>query len=76
MVVTWKLGNSGLYLQHTRGFFPRYTKIREFGYIATEARAGLVLDSDNDASILVSHLLFFEFIKAADFGTQIGRAHV
>ncbi len=76
VIVTWKLGNSGLYLQHTRGFFPRYTRIREFGYIATEARAGLVLDSDNDTSILVSHLLFFEFIKAADYGKPDARVYL
>ncbi|MBN1800041.1 MAG: GH3 auxin-responsive promoter family protein [Candidatus Lokiarchaeota archaeon] len=70
VVNTWKCGNSGLYLKHTKEFFPNSVKIREFGYLATEARAGIVLDSFNDASILAAHLLFFEFIKKEDIELQ------
>ena len=63
VVNTWRCGNSGLYLQHTKGLFPEHTKVREFSYLATEARAGIILQNDQIASILAGHLLFFEFIK-------------
>jgi hypothetical protein len=69
-IVTWKCGNSGLYLQHTKDYFPDNVKIRDFGYIATEARAGMILDYRNNASVLVSHLLFFEFIKKEDINEE------
>ncbi len=65
-IVTWKCGNSGLYLQHTKNYFPENVKIRDFGYIATEARATMTLDYKCDASVLVCHLLLFEFIKKED----------
>lgn len=63
MINTWKCGNSGLYLKHTEGFFPENIKIREFSYLASEVRAGIVLTSDDDSTILSGHLVFFEFIK-------------
>ncbi|MGD9128715.1 MAG: GH3 auxin-responsive promoter family protein [Planctomycetia bacterium] len=76
LINTWKCGNSGLYLKQTEGFYPEHTVIREFGYIATEARAGIVLDNDDDASVLAAHLLFFEFIKASDIGSANPRVYL
>lgn len=66
MINTWTLGNAGLYLARTEGFFPERTVVREFGYIATEARAGIILRNDQKASILPAHLLFFEFVHQDD----------
>ena len=76
LVNTWKCGNSGLYLKQTQGFYPERTVVREFGYLATEARAGIVLDNDDDASVLAAHLLFFEFIKATDIDTEAPRIYL
>lgn len=63
VILTWRCGNSGLYLQHTSDFFPRGCRIRELGYLATEARAGIILKANQVSSIMAGHLLFFEFIK-------------
>lgn len=76
VVNTWKQGNSGLYLKHTEGFYPDAAAIREFGYLATEARAGIVLSNDQETSILAAHLLFFEFIKKRDFDSDNPRVYL
>lgn len=60
---TWKQGNCKLILPKLEGLFPEKTVIREFGYQASEARAGLVLGNEWDYSILLAHLYFFEFIE-------------
>ncbi len=76
VINTWKCGNSGLYLKHTEGLYPDNTKIREFSYLATEARAGIILKSDQMASILAAHLLFFEFIKKEDIEKENPRIYL
>jgi len=75
VINTWKQGNAGMYLNHTEGFYPETTAIREFGYLATEARAGIVLRNDQEASILAAHLLYFEFIKTSEYGDPSARIH-
>lgn len=66
VITTWITANSGMYLQHTKGFYPEHTKIRDFAYIATEMRAGMIMDNDDTASTLMCHMGFFEFIKKED----------
>ncbi len=66
VVNTWKCGNSGLYLRHVEDFYSEKTKIREFSYFSTEARAGIVLSSEQIPSILAAHRMFFEFIEVDD----------
>lgn len=76
MINTWKCGNSGLYLKKTEGFFPEKTVIREFGYIATEARAGIILYNKQLPSILACHMLFFEFIKKEEMDRESPRIYL
>lgn len=76
LVNTWKCGNSGLYLQNTNNFFPEKTKIREFSYLATEARAGIILKDNQMASIMACHLIFFEFIKEEDYNQENPRIYL
>jgi hypothetical protein len=66
MINTWKSGNAELYLNQAAQFYSPDTVIREFGYLATEARAGIVLTNNQETSILACHLLFFEFIDRDD----------
>lgn len=63
IINTWTAGNAALYLNRTAGFYPEHTIIQEFGYLATEARAGIILKGDQRASILAAHQLYFEFIR-------------
>jgi hypothetical protein len=76
VINTWKCGNSGLYLQQTEGLYPENCKIREFSYLATEARAGIVLNDEQISSILAAHLLYFEFIKRDDIDKPKPRVYL
>ncbi|MBN1308742.1 MAG: GH3 auxin-responsive promoter family protein [Chitinispirillaceae bacterium] len=62
---TWKQGNCSLILPKIAGFYPKNTVLREFGYQASEARAGIVLGNDWNYSLLLAHLYLFEFIEAS-----------
>ena len=59
---TWKKGNCSLILPKLADYFPKSTVVREFGYQASEARAGLVLHNEWDYSVLLAHIYHFEFI--------------
>lgn len=59
---TWKKGNCSLILPKLADYFPKSTVIREFGYQASEARAGLALHNEWDYSVLLAHIYHFEFI--------------
>jgi hypothetical protein len=76
LINTWKCGNSGLYLKRAKGFFDEKTRIREFSYLASEVRAGIVLDSDDDSTILGGHLAVFEFIRKEDMGTDSPKVYL
>lgn len=60
---TWKQGNCKLILPKLDNLFAETTVLREFGYQASEARAGLVLGNEWDYSILMAHVYYFEFIE-------------
>ena len=65
---TWKQGNCSLILPKIAGFYPKNTVIREFGYQASELRAGIVLGNDWNYSLLLANLYLFEFIEASENG--------
>ncbi len=60
---TWKQGNCAQVLPKLDGYYAPSTVIREFGYQASEARAGLALANDWDCSVLAAHVYHFEFIE-------------
>lgn len=62
---TWKQGNCSLILPKISGYYPKNTFIREFGYQASELRAGIVLQNDWNSSLLLAHMFLFEFIEAS-----------
>lgn len=62
---TWKQGNCSLILPKLAGHFPKNTVFREFGYQASEVRAGLVLGNEWNYSLLLAHQYLFEFIEAS-----------
>lgn len=76
LVNTWTTANSGMYLQHTKGFFPKETIIREFGFMATEMRSGIILNNKQTASILACHMGFFEFIKKDEIHDENPRIYL
>ncbi len=65
VVNTWHCGNTKIYLDKIKDSFPEHTKQIEFGYFASECRAGLVLNEKDDTT-LFAHMHYFEFIREED----------
>jgi hypothetical protein len=64
-ITTWKCGNTRVYTEKIRGWYPENTCYQEFGYFASECRSGLVMNGGND-TVLFPHMHYFEFTDADD----------
>lgn len=64
---TWKLGNTAVYADKFKDWFPENALHLEFGYFASECRFGLVMNGKND-TVPFAHFHFFEFTSADDIG--------
>ncbi len=62
LINVWKQGNFARLIKQVDGFYSDNTVLREFGYQASEARAGIVLGNNWDYSVLAAHMYHFEFI--------------
>ena len=62
----WKLGNFKRLIPQIESFVDTKTSIRAFGYQASEARAGIVVDDVMDTSVLLPEYYFYEFMKVED----------
>ena len=62
---TWKCGNTYVYLDKIKGFFPDCCLHQEFGYFSSECRFGLVMD-DTNYTTLFPHYHYYEFIAEED----------
>ena len=63
LVTTWHCGNTSVYRDKYKEFFPEQTLDQEFGYFASECRAGLVMNGGDD-TVLFPHNHYFEFVEA------------
>ena len=63
LVTTWHCGNTSVYRDKYKDFFPEQTLDQEFGYFASECRAGLVMNGGDD-TVLFPHNHYFEFVEA------------
>ncbi len=61
VITTWHCGNTKVYKDKYKDFFPKHTLDQEFGYFASECRAGLVMDGGDD-TVLFPHNHYFEFV--------------
>lgn len=64
---TWKCGNTRVYMDKFKEYFPEGMLHPEFGYFASECRAGLVMNGKDD-TVLFPHYHYFEFIREEDMG--------
>jgi len=67
---TWKQGNCAQILPKLAGYFSESTVIREFGYMASEARGGIVLENDWSSSALSINTYHFEFIEESERNSE------
>ena len=65
VLTTWKCGNTKVYMEKFKDSFPATMLHQEFGYFASECRAGLVMNGGDD-TVLFPHMHYFEFIRAED----------
>jgi hypothetical protein len=66
IVNVWMCGNTTVYLEKVRNSFPDNTFFHEFGYFATECKAGLVLKSNTLDTVSFGHKTYFEFIHESE----------
>ncbi|MDR0557082.1 MAG: GH3 auxin-responsive promoter family protein [Treponema sp.] len=66
VVNVWMCGNTSIYLEKVRDSFPSNTVFHEFGYFATECKAGLVLKSNTLDTVPLGHKIYFEFIHESE----------
>ena len=62
LVESWKGGSVGLYLSELISYFPQEVKVRDFGYLSTEARCSIPRWDNGCAGILTVGTNFYEFI--------------
>ncbi len=65
VLTTWKCGNTRSYATRFADAFPPEMNHQEFGYFASECRAGLVINGQDD-TVLFPHMHFFEFVAEDD----------
>ena len=62
---TWRCGNTRIYLDKFKDWFPEGMLHQEFGYFASECRFGLVLD-DSLNTVLFPHYHYYEFVEESE----------
>ena len=66
IINTWFCGNTRIYYEKIRDFFPPNAVFQEFSYISTECKAGLVLKSNVQETTIFGHKSYFEFIHESE----------
>lgn len=69
---TWKNGNTKVYVDKFKDWFPKHTLHQELGYFSSECRFGLVLDKSAD-TVLFPHMHYYEFVDAEDLDNPTPR---
>ena len=66
MIECWTGGTVGLYLKEVIKYFPEDISVRDFGFLATEARCSLPVSDSGPSGILTIESNFYEFIPEED----------
>jgi len=78
IVNTWFCGNTRIYFEKVRDSFPPDCVFHEFSYVSTECKAGLVLKSNVEDTLVFGHMNYFEFIHESNLenpNPRIYQAH-
>ena len=65
VIVTWVGGNCSLLMPELRQLISPATRIIELGYLSSEFRGGITIDTRNNLQIPCIHECFFEFAEQA-----------
>ncbi|MFA5085283.1 MAG: GH3 auxin-responsive promoter family protein, partial [Candidatus Omnitrophota bacterium] len=66
LIACWTGGTVGLYLKEFIKYFPEDIRMRDFGYVSTEARISVPISDDGPSGILTAGSNFYEFIPEED----------
>jgi len=66
LIACWTGGTVGLYLKELSKYFPEKIKMRDFGYVSTEARVSVPISDDGPSGVLTTGSNFYEFIPEED----------
>lgn len=66
LIACWTGGTAGLYLKELAKYFPEDIKIRDFGYVSTEARCSIPISDNGPSGVLTAGSNFYEFIPEED----------
>ena len=66
LIECWTGGTVGLYLKEVIKYFPEDITIRDFGFLATEARCSIPISDGGPSGILTIASNFYEFIPEED----------
>ena len=75
IINTWFCGNTRIYYDKIRDFFPPDSVFQEFSYVSTECKAGLVLKSNVQETTVFGHKSYFEFIHESDLENPNPKIH-
>ncbi|GHU55614.1 hypothetical protein FACS189442_3400 [Spirochaetia bacterium] len=74
-VMVWFCGNTKIYFDKIRDSFPPECVFQEFGYLASECKAGIALKANSPDTVLFGHLQFFEFIHESEIDSPNPRIY-
>lgn len=66
---TWHCGNTKVYTEKFRGWFPEHMLHQEFSYYSSECRFGVVIDEGDD-TVLFPHMHYYEFVEESEIGSE------
>ena len=70
LVNVWFCGNTRIYFEKIRDYFPPDCVFHEFSYVSTECKAGLVLKSNTEDTLIFGHKSYFEFIHESELDSK------
>ena len=66
LIACWTGGTMGLYVKELAKYFPEGIRMRDFGYVSTEARVSVPISDDGPSGVLTIGSNFYEFIPEED----------
>jgi hypothetical protein len=66
LIECWTGGTVGLYLKEVIKYFPEDINVRDFGFVATEARCSIPVSDNGPSGVLTVDANFYEFIPEED----------
>jgi hypothetical protein len=66
LIACWTGGTVGLYIKELAKYFPEGIKMRDFGYVSTEARVSVPISDNGPSGVITSGSNFYEFIPEED----------